>query len=174
MKKKLTFLFVMLPFVLILNGCTAAEPTLEIVKSQDTVEINSEYIDQGATFVNGVEEILVYSETTIDTSVLGLTQLNYTYTLEEETFTAIRYVIVVDQTAPMISLNMGIDTVIVGITWIDQGVTITDNSLEEITPTILGVVNTTVAGTYEIRYTATDASGNMSSITRFVTVIAQT
>ncbi len=171
MKKKLMILFTMLPFVLLINGCILSSSSFEIVSALDTVEIYSEYIDHGAIYTNvGLKET-VYSQDVVDTSVLGLYEMNYEYIFEEETFSTIRYVIVVDQNAPNIELNLGLDTITVGNTWIDQGVAVVDNSLEEIIAVVSGSVNTQIVGTYEIEYTATDSSGNVSTISRFVTVV---
>jgi xanthosine utilization system XapX-like protein len=77
---------------------------------------------------------------------------------------------VIDQTPPVLTLNLGIDTILVGEEWIDESATVIDNSNEAIEIVVTGSVNTSVAGTYEITYTATDSSGNTSSIKRFVTV----
>ncbi len=68
-------------------------------------------------------------------------------------------------------MNLGVDTIKLGEDWQDASVTVTDNSLGEITLTVSGTVDTSTLGTYLITYTATDASGNTSSITRYVTVI---
>lgn len=174
MKKKLILLFTMLPFVLFISGCLEIEPSFKIVDSIDTVEIYSDYADAGAQYKYGTIKETVFSQDTFDTSVLGLYELNYEYLADDQTYSAIRYVIVVDQTQPIIELNPGIDTVSIGTTWTDQGVIVTDNSLDEVIPVISGTVNTQIAGTYEIVYTATDSSGNVNSITRFVTVVEPT
>ena len=81
-----------------------------------------------------------------------------------------RYVIVTDQTAPVIELNIGVDTVKLNDAWTDGGVTTIDNSGESILAVVSGSVDTSTTGTYQIDYTATDSSGNTSSIIRYVTV----
>lgn len=172
MKKKMILLLTMLPFVLIINGCIEVKPSFVIVKSVDTVEINSEYTDLGALYKYGTIKETVYSEDSVDISVLGLYDLSYSYVDQDQVYDAVRYVIVLDQTKPSIELNPGVDTINIGANWIDQGVTIVDNSLEQITPVKSGTVDTQTAGTYEIIYTAIDSSGNVNSISRFVTVIA--
>ena len=137
----------------------------------DTVEINTIWTDLGAKLVvNGSEYNMVTTDT-VDTSSLGLYTINYTYTYEDTEYTVSRYVMVTDQTAPEITLNLGIDTVKVNSSWIDAGVSIIDNSGETLTAVITGTVDITTVGTYQITYTATDSSGNVSSIIRYVTVI---
>lgn len=171
MKRKL-FLLTMLPFILIINACTTVpDSPLEIISGQDTVEINTEFVDQGALYIGETGNIVIYSEDSIDVTALGTYELRYEYSDLEITYSAKRYVIVVDQTAPMITLNLGVDTIKVGETWTDQGASAIDNSLESITVVASGSVNTNVVGTYEIVYTAMDSSGNTITMIRFVTVI---
>jgi len=57
-------------------------------------------------------------------------------------------------------------------TYTDQGATATDALAASLTPVTTGSVNRTIAGTYTLTYTATDAAGNVSAPTRTVTVNA--
>jgi hypothetical protein len=77
-------------------------------------------------------------------------------------------VTVVDTTAPVITVTAGTDTVEQGSTWTDAGAI--SNGGETVTAS--GTVDTSVAGTYSITYTATDAAGNTGTATRTVTVEA--
>jgi len=147
------------------------EITLVLETGQDTIEINTEWVDVGAKFVVNDAEYLMSTTDEVNESLLGLYEIGYTYEYQSETYTITRYVIVVDQIVPIIELNLGVDTVKVGTSWTDTGVTVSDNSLETITPIVSGTVNTNAAGTYEITYTATDSSDNISTIIRYVTVI---
>ncbi len=152
---------------------TTAAPLIIILlyPGQDTVEINSEWIDAGAKlFVDDVEYACEIVET-VDLSTLGVYTVKYECLYNDTVYHASRYVVVIDQTPPNISLNLGVDTIKLGEDWQDASVTVTDNSLGEITLTVSGTVDTSTLGTYLITYTATDASGNTSSITRYVTVI---
>ena len=144
---------------------------LKLNSGQDTVEINTEWIDSGAKFVLNDEEFDMTTTDNVDVTTLGLYQVSYTYTYQETEYEIIRYVIVLDQTKPAIELNLGVDTIKVGNNWIDAGVTITDNSGETLTAVINGTVDISTPGTYEVTYKATDSSGNESSITRYVNVI---
>lgn len=76
-----------------------------------------------------------------------------------------------DTTAPTISLT-GEDnlTIFQGSTYVDEGASATDLVDGIITVTTSGAVNEAVVGEYTITYTATDAAGNESSVTRIVTV----
>ena len=79
-------------------------------------------------------------------------------------------VTVVDTTAPVITVTAGTDTVEQGSTWTDAGATSDGGE----TVTASGTVDTSVAGTYTITYTATDAAGNTGTATRTVTVVDTT
>jgi len=146
---------------------------LKLNVGQDTVEINGEWIDEGAMFVLNDVEYDMFTISEVDITNIGLYPVKYTYAYQEQTYEITRYVIVVDQTSPAIELNLGVDTIILGSEWIDAGVTITDNSNEEIEAVITGSVDINTIGTYEITYTVTDSSDNESSIIRYVTVIEE-
>ena len=78
------------------------------------------------------------------------------------------YIVVADTTAPVITVIPGIDTIDAGSTWTNAGATADG---EEIF-TYTGEVNTSVAGTYTITYSATDGSNNTGTATRIVIVNA--
>jgi hypothetical protein len=171
--KKLTLSMTLL-LVLVLASCGLAsnnQGSINLIQGQDTVEINSTWEDAGAKFyINGIEyDAITYDE--VDTTKCGNYAIDYRYEYSGEVFIVTRIVTVVDQISPSITLNLGIDTIHIGNTWVDSGVTVTDNSNEEIVPTISGVVDDTTKGTYIITYTAIDSSGNETSIERYVDVI---
>ena len=62
-------------------------------------------------------------------------------------------------------------TLTVGETFTDQGATSTDPEDGVLTPVVTGSVNTTVIGTYTIRYTATDSGGLSTFVERIVNVV---
>ena len=72
----------------------------------------------------------------------------------------------------MVTLNAGLDTVVVGGTFTDAGVSVVDY---DTTPTIVveGTVDTAVAGNYTVTYTVSDDAGNTTIISRVVHVIAE-
>lgn len=138
---------------------------------QDTVEINSEWNDAGASiYINDSENVMNTTDT-VDIETLGLYKLTYNYQNGSSIYEIERYVMVVDQTPPELELNLGIDTVKVNTEWIDAGVSVSDNSLESITYIVEGEVDTIVSGVYKLTYIAEDSSGNISEIYRFITVI---
>jgi hypothetical protein len=73
----------------------------------------------------------------------------------------------VDTTAPVITVTSGDDTVELGSSWTDAGASADGGE----TVTVSGAMNTSIAGTYTITYSATDASSNTGTATRTVTVV---
>ena len=82
--------------------------------------------------------------------------------------------VVVDQTAPVLSVNGATDTTIeVGTPWVDLGATANDNKEGNLDDAIVtsGMVNTNVLGDYTITYYVQDNQGNSSTATRVIHVV---
>lgn len=82
---------------------------------------------------------------------------------------------VLDTVKPVITLVGGDVTIVVGEPWIDPGYQVIDNVDGDITLTglqINGTVNSAVIGSYPIEYVATDSAGNVTRLTRMVSVVA--
>jgi len=76
-----------------------------------------------------------------------------------------------DITPPVVTLNGTTpQTISLQGTYTELGATATDDIDGAITPVVSGSVNTNLAGTYIITYTATDAAGNAGTATRTVIV----
>ena len=147
------------------------EITIRLNAGFDTVEINGEWVDAGADLlINDVAHAMITIDT-VDVTEFGVYHIHYAYTHSEIVYEIDRYVIVTDQTPPLLTLNLGIDTITVGEEWIDAGVIVSDNSGEVIDAVVSGDVDTNTAGTYVITYSATDSNGNSFLIYRYVTVI---
>jgi hypothetical protein len=169
MKNSIIYVFTFL-IIFILFGC-GNSPKLSLMPSKDTIEINSIWTDAGATITIDDEEIIVYSLDTVDTTKLGIYRLDYIYEYKNTFYNTVRYVVVSDQTKPNISLNPGVDTILIGEEWIDAGASATDNSKENLNIVVTESVNNNVIGTYEIKYEATDSSGNKVTLIRYVGVV---
>ena len=161
--------------VFLLVGCAVYEGSdlsIELNPGIDTVEVNTEFIDAGATATLGrTTHRVTILENTVDVTTVGTYHIIYQTVYHDTVKTLTRKVDVVDQTPPVIELNPGVDTIIRGEIWEDAGVTVTDNSELDVTVTVSGNVINTIAGEYVITYTATDAFGNTSEITRYVHVV---
>ena len=80
-------------------------------------------------------------------------------------------VITLDTTAPVITLiGDAVITLTVGDAYNEQGANVEDNVDTGLVATVSGTVNTSVAGSYTITYTATDAANNQSTLTRTIIV----
>ena len=154
-----------------LTGCNK-EYEFVLYEGQDIVEINTAWEDAGAALdmkTYWKEAYIIEGE--VDVTTLGIYEIKYSVTYREDTYHITRYVQVTDQTPPVIILNSGLDTLTLGSTWEDMGAIVTDNSGEEIVLSVNGEVNTSIAGTYEITYSATDSSGNETVLIRYVDIL---
>jgi hypothetical protein len=78
---------------------------------------------------------------------------------------------VADTESPVIILvGNEVINLLVGETYVEQGVTISDNVDTNLSAVITGEVDTSTAGSYTITYTVTDAANNQSFITRTIIV----
>lgn len=170
--KLVAVLFVMTLTLVACRPATLEDITLVLNDGVDTIEIGDEFVDAGAkAFVFGLPYKTTVIENTVDTSTLGQYKIVYEYTRNDLVKTIERYVFVIDETAPVITLNAGVDTVMIGQTWVDASVTVSDNDPTSIIVTTEEAVNEAVEGTYDVIYTATDQSGNTAQIIRKVHVI---
>ena len=174
MNKKLIIilLFILSPIILVSCNLQIDDIIFYLNPGLDTVNLNSEYEDPGVTAkVFGIKRATEVLENTVDTTKEGTYYIIYKFDYKDFYFELTRIVIVIDETSPVLSLNPGVDTIKVGQTWIDSGVEVSDNGEDDYTITLSGSVNTAVAGSYTITYSATDSSGNTSVLTRIVNVI---
>ncbi len=161
-------------FLLLLVGCekediinTSLDAGFDII----TVGTNWEYAGCVLSVNDDQTYNMAIKENNIINSQLGEFDVIYQKEFRETIYTCIRIVKVVDDIAPLVTLNAGIDTIIVGEEWIDSFVTATDNFDTELIITVFGEVDTEIIGRYEIIYTVTDDSINKTIVTRIVNVI---
>jgi len=146
--------------------------TMTLNPGVDTVEVYSEFTDVGALAIYESSNLdVTVIENTVDTDVVGIYIIRYQAVYGALVNEIFRVVFVIDSTKPEMQLNPGIDTIKIGETWIDMGITVTDNYDTELTYSTEGSVDTNTVGTYIITYTVIDSSQNQSTITRMVNVI---
>lgn len=159
------------------------DPVLTLKGSNPvTLEVKSTFTDDGADASDncgGNISADVTTTGTVDANILGTYYIDYEVAdAAGNTVTDRREVIVVDTQVPTLVLNgNSVDTVEVLTSFTDLGATGTDNYYPEaeLTYTVTGTVDVSTVGTYELKYTATDGSGNVSSeITRTVVVADRT
>jgi hypothetical protein len=153
-------------------------PVITLNGNQTTfVDVNSTYNEPGALVAdNRDNNISVVTSGLVNTGTLG----NYTitYTAQDRAGNRAvevkRTVSVVDRTPPVVSL-IGSSTVRIkaGELFVDPGANALDNydPPTKVNQRVVGTVNINLVGTYNIVYTATDSSGNVSApVTRQVIV----
>ncbi|MDC0266542.1 DUF5011 domain-containing protein, partial [bacterium] len=133
------------------------------------------YVDAGATATDNVDsEVTVTRSGTVDVHTLGSYILTYNATDSAGNVAApvTRTVHVVDLTPPVITLN-GEGTVYhaLGKTYEDPGATAIDGVDGVVAIAASGSVNSNTLGTYILTYSASDAAGNASTMTREVIVL---
>jgi len=168
--KKLLALFLLL----LLTGCKE-EFLIEtyLNPGYDIISLNESWIDEGCNLVineNEFLEMAVFNDI-IDTSYIEEHEVNYRISYEGQEYTCKRIVKVIDDIAPTISLNPGMDTITQGTIWIDASVTFSDNYDDDLTLEVIGSVDVNEIGIYFVTYTVTDQSNNSTSKTRVITVI---
>lgn len=142
------------------------------------IEIGSQFVDLGATAYDEFEKVdtIVTSEGSVDTSKLGQYIVTYkSIDSSRNLSTLTRKINVVDTVAPEIVLNGDNEiTIEAGQKYEELGAIGIDKVDGTFKASVSGEVNTSIPGEYILTYTATDNSGNSSTITRKVKVIDTT
>ncbi len=153
--------------VIVLNG-----------EEEITIQVGEEFDDPGVTATDNIDDPVAVEVTeNIDINVPGEYIVTYTATDSSMNSSSVtRTVIVIDDEAPKIEL-IGDNPLqlLLGTTFNDPGVTITDNlDTEEMLQDALvvtGTVNENEEGSYTIIYTVRDSSDNEVSVERTVNVV---
>lgn len=142
-------------------------PYMNLNQGVDTIYIGQTYVDPGATIKIGNETYNMATDDSINTLQLGKQELKYSFTFENQKYTITRYVMVIQPDQFEMTLNPGIDTIRIGESWVDKGVT----TSHEVDVNVISNVNRLRAGTYEVTYQVTYLDESYV-ITRYVTVIS--
>lgn len=166
-------LIIVVALLILLTSCGGKDIRIYLTAGNDHIEVFSNDYEINGCSLTIDDETFTMERTsgTFDKDVLGTYMLTFTYDVEDETFECKRAVYVVDYTSPVATLNAGIDTLVVGNTWTDTGVTSSDNYYETLDITINSEVDTTQVGTYVVQYIVEDGSGNSTSVERIVNII---
>ena len=146
----------------------------EIVLVDDLqLEVNSE-VRIGDLVKEVKEGELIATTDLVDTSKIGKTRVNIEY--KDKFSKTKKYsfdVLIVDTIEPVIECAEEI-TILVG-THKDllEEVVVTDNSLGEISTKVVGEYDLNEIGNYELKYEATDASGNVASSSFLLIVVSE-
>ena len=138
------------------------------------VEAGTPFFEAGAKAIDNVDgPISVITKGSVNTSIVGNYTLSYTATDSSgNQALEVRTIEVVDTTAPTLTLRgrstVGFDQY---ERYIEPGFDVTDNHDVTVNVSIIGEVDTTKIGDYLLTYTATDAAGNSTSVTRSVLIL---
>ena len=144
------------------------------------VEVGDAFVDpgivvrsmDGTDLSDTVTKTITGSGTSINTSVIGNEYtIKYNVIYENEKTTINRTVIVTDTTKPelVIPANIMVSKSVTNFDVMD-GVSVTDNSGEDITVTSKSNISFGIPGDYIITYTAKDSSGNTAVKKRMLTI----
>lgn len=145
------------------------------------VEVNGNYVDEGVIakdkdgndITSSVTKTISGSGNTIDTSKIGNEYtITYTITTDGLTSSINRTVIVRDTTVPVLTIPENVTIAKSDVSFdVMEGVTVTDNSGENIEVEAKSNISFGIPGDYTITYTATDSSGNKISKKRILTIL---
>ena len=174
----------------VIVSVAAADTTPPVITLTGSSTINltvgDTFTDPLATATDDVDGYIgpsIFTSGSVDTSTAGTYTISYNVSdAAGNAATEVQRTVIVsaaaDTTPPVITLigMAGSSTInlTVGDTWIDPGVTASDNVDGNITSSIStsGSVDTSSAGTYIITYSVSDAAGNTASVSRNVIVDA--
>jgi hypothetical protein len=149
------------------------------ITNTGTIELNSVYIDPGATASDTVDGTIIVTPAdtvnNVDTSKTGVYTVIYTVKDAEGNSATATRTITVKDVPPVIKLNgKAKETIMMGSDYTDPGATATDY-LDGTIPAdkmiITGHVDTSTPGTYTIKYNASDQWGIAADTSRTRTVI---
>lgn len=143
-----------------------------------TVECGTAYVDPGASATDlcaGDVSASIVRSGSVNAGTVGRYTLGYSVTdsAGNGSGPALRTVSVVDTQAPSLRLlGSSSETIQAGTPYSDPGAMAGDRCSGPVMVLVTGSVNTSVPGTYLLRYSARDRSGNTSqALTRTVTVV---
>lgn len=148
------------------------------------IDMNGTYTEFGAVAFdkdyNDISSLIttsIYDKTgnkisSIDTTKIGKYTVEYKINISNKEQIINRNVNVTDLIKPTITNNSAIENFGDDTTEFDllNGIVVTDNSGENITPIISSNLSLKVPGTYTITYTATDSSGNIGTLSRKIQI----
>lgn len=177
-KKVLLLVLIVFLFFFIISRLFSKDIKMELNGSSTVdIEFGSTYSESYATAKYGNKDISDTIEVsgTVDTSKLGTYKVTYTAKHKKKTKSISRTVNIKDTVSPTLALVGDAEINIAqGSKYQELGCTATDNYDGDLTTkiSIENQVNTATKGTYIVKYTVTDSSGNSANISRTVNVVS--
>lgn len=141
-------------------------------KEDNKVEINSsvKFDDFIYSVINGE---LVNGEDSVDTSKLGDSQLEFVFKNKDNLEEKLNYnILIVDTVAPTIEAKKELTSYVGKDINLLDGVKVSDNSKEEITPKVIGEYDKAKVGKYNLKYEVIDSSGNKAEYDFILNIIS--
>ena len=165
-------LLLMIIPLLALAGCTKTNYEVILPKGIDIISVGSEFTDNGCSVWDKTDEYeMGISSSNLDVNTIGTYKVVYKIIIEGKSFTCARVIEVIDSTPPTVTLNPGIDTILVNGTFVDAYVDVSDNLDQSPTVAVISTVNSSEVGDYTVTYIVTDSSMNETVIVRNVHII---
>ena len=146
-------------------------------ESYNTVLVNGNYEEKGAqVFIDGVDYSgdIIIDSSNLDVSKVGVYHVVYSYPISKNNVkTLYRTINVIDNEPPKITLlGSNVYTMLVNDEYLEDGILITDNSNEDLLDDVIieSNVDSGKPGSYFVKYSVSDSSGNVSEVYRTVIV----
>ncbi|HOO68221.1 MAG TPA: BspA family leucine-rich repeat surface protein, partial [Bacilli bacterium] len=188
MKKRLLFWLIPIFFIAIIVGGISIKKSIsysnesksssntELCQTEFSVNLDEQFDYNNISICEDnieLDQKVTVVSSDIDYDKVGTYSVEIEYEVDGETVTKYVNVSIVDTTPPEILLN-GSDTITISLhsSYEDAGYVVSDNydSEDDIDVTMENDINVNKVGTYYIYYTATDLSGNSTTIERCVIV----
>jgi len=144
----------------------------------NTILVNDEYEEKGASlFINGVDvsSDITIDSSNLDTSKIGTYNIVYTYSSgKNQVYTFYRTINVIDNEPPVINLNGSlVYTMLVNDVYNESGFFVSDNYDDDLLSDVVitNNIDTSTVGTYYVKYSVKDKSGNYTETYRTVKVL---
>ena len=162
----------------VVNTVDAIAPIITLIGDNPLLlRVGDTYEEPGATAVDNVDGVVIVSISgSVNTALIGEYQISYSAIDSSNNQSQITRLVKVrsatDLTAPVITLHgYNPTTLVQGSRYYERGATAVDDYDGQVPTTVTGVVNTNLAGSYSVTYTAKDSAGNETSVIRLVNVV---
>jgi hypothetical protein len=163
--------------VIVTQAPDTVAPVITMNGTNVTLIAGTSYVDAGATCKDNVDvTCTVVTTSTVNSAVVGTYTVTYTAkdiagNIATPVVRTVTVNPVPDTVAPVITMLGTNVTFVAGTAYVDAGATCKDNVDATCTVTTVSTVNTAVAGTYTVTYSAKDVAGNIATqVVRTVTV----
>lgn len=177
-KKVMLLILIVFLFIFIISRLFSKDIKMSLIGSSSVdVEFGTTYTEKYATATYGKKDIsnTISVSGNVDTTKVGSYKITYTAKHKKKTKSITRIVNIKDTVSPTLTLVGDAEINIAqNSTYQELGCVATDNYDGDLTTKISveSQVDTATKGTYIVKYTVTDSSGNSANISRTVNVVS--